>query len=313
MKNKKTWFLASGLFTLLFFLSGCVKTIEQNGTRVPDPDGFIYKTLVVPLGGFLTYLAENFNWGFGLAIIIVTIIVRIILLPMGISQSKKAMVQAEKMQYLKPQIDIAQANMKKATTKEDQMQAQMQMQQVYKENNVSMFGGIGCLPLLIQMPIFSALYFTVSYTQGINSASFLGIDLGKSSLILVILAGLSYVGQGYLSLIGVPEEQKKTMRSMLIVSPLMIVFISFSAPAGVTLYWVVGGIFSCVQTFITNVLMKPRIKQKIAAEMEKNPPKIVVTPTVKDVTPDQAAPKAKAKPINAPKNGRNAGKQQKRK
>lgn len=63
------------------------------------------------------------------------------------------------MQYLKPQIDVAQANMKKATTQEEQMQAQKEMQEVYKENNVSMFGGIGCLPLLIQMPIFSALFF----------------------------------------------------------------------------------------------------------------------------------------------------------
>lgn len=309
MKNKKNWLMGSGLFALVFFLSGCVKTIAgPNNTRVPDPDGFIYKTLVVPLGDFLTYLATNFNWGFGWAIIIVTIVVRIILLPMGISQSKKAMVQSEKMQYLKPQMDIAQANLKQATTREEQLKAQTEMQKIYKENNVNMLGGIGCLPLLIQMPIFSALYFTVSYTQGINTATFMGVNLGKANLIFVALAGLSYVGQSYLSLIGIPEEQKKTMRSMMIVSPLMIVFMSLKAPAGVTLYWVIGGIFSCFQTFITNVLMKPRIKKQIEEEMRLNPPKTVVTPIVKDVTPTAQTKKA---PKNNPTKGRNAGKQRK--
>ncbi len=76
------------------------------------------------------------------------------------------------MQFLKPQVDIAQANLKKATTREEQMQAQADMQKIYSENNVSMFGGIGCLPLLIQMPIFSALYFTARYTQGIQNSEF---------------------------------------------------------------------------------------------------------------------------------------------
>lgn len=76
------------------------------------------------------------------------------------------------------------------------------------------------------------------------------------------LAGLAYLAQGYISMIGIPEEQKKTMKSMLIVSPLMIVFMSFSSPAGVALYWVVGGIFTCIQSAITNILLRPRIKNK---------------------------------------------------
>ena len=61
------------------------------------------------------------------------------------------------------------------------------------------------------------------------------------------------------------------MKTMLIVSPLMIVFMSLSAPAGVTLYWVVGGVFSCLQTFITNVIMKPKIRAQVEAEMKANP------------------------------------------
>ncbi|MGM0124963.1 preprotein translocase subunit YidC [Enterococcus sp. AZ194] len=309
MNKWKNWLLGSGLLTITLFLSGCVR-MDKNGN--PDTNGLIYRALVKPMGSMITYLVDNFHWEYGWAIIVMTIIVRLIILPLGISQSKKSMLQAEKMQMLKPQVDAAQAKLKAATTREEQMEAQTELQKVYKENGMSMTGGIGCLPLLIQMPIFSALYFTARYTEGIQSSTFLNvIDLGKPSLVLVAIAGISYLIQGYISTIGIPEEQKKTMRTMLIVSPLMIVFMSISSPAGVTLYWVVGGIFSCLQTFITNVLMKPKIKAQVAEEFRLNPPKQVVTP-MKDVTPKQTTKKA----ANAPKNanhsgkGRNAGKQQ---
>ncbi len=99
---------------------------------------------------------------------------------------------------------------------------------------------------------------------------------------------------------------------MLIVSPLMIVFMLMSAPAGVTLYWVVGGVFSCIQTFITNVIMKPKIRAQVEAEMKANPPKTVVTPR-KDVTPEKTEAVKKALNTTKPNGkGRNAGKQQRK-
>jgi len=309
MSKIKKWLMTSGLITMMITLSGCVKRLDDGS---PDPNGLIYRFLVNPLGSFLTYMADNWGLGFGWAIIVLTIIIRFILMPLMINQSRKSMFQSEKMQYLKPQIEIAQANMKKATTQEEQMQAQKEMQDVYKENNVSMFGGIGCLPLLIQMPIFSALFFTTRYTAGIESSTFLGMNLGERSLILVAIAGLAYVAQSFISMIGIPDEQKKQMRSMMIVSPMMIVFVSLSSPAGVTLYWVVGGIIGCIQTFITNVLMKPRIKKQIAKEMEENPPKTVVTER-KDVTPNKQSAATKTANTNKNRNNnrnRNAGKQQ---
>lgn len=307
MTKFKNWLLGSGLLGILVFLSGCVRS-DKNGN--PDTSGFVYRMLVVPLENFLNWMVQNFDWSYGLAIIVLTIIVRLIILPLGINQSKKSLIQTEKMQSIKPQIDAAQAKVKQATTPEEQMEAQREMQAVYKENNVSMMGGIGCLPLLIQMPIFSALYYTARFSEGIQHSVFLGIDLSKPSYILVVVVGAAYLLQGYISLIGVPEEQKKTMRSMMIASPLMIVFMSFTSPAGVALYWVVGGIFSCIQTFITNVLMRPRIKAKIREELKNNPPKQVVTKPIKKAEPIQ--PKEIHQPKNKNTSGRNAGKQQRK-
>ncbi|MEG1504122.1 MAG: membrane protein insertase YidC [Enterococcus sp.] len=309
MTKFKNWLLGSGLLGVLLLLSGCVRS-DKNGN--PDTSGLVYRTLVVPLENFLNWMVHNFNWSYGLAIIVLTIIVRLIILPLGIHQSKKSLIQTEKMQAIKPQIDAAQAKVKQASTQEEQMAAQREVQAVYKENNMSMMGGIGCLPLLIQMPIFSALYYTARFSEGMQHSTFLGIDLSKSSMILVVVVGIAYLLQGYISLIGVPEEQKKTMRSMMIASPLMIVFMSFTSPAGVALYWVVGGVFSCLQTFITNVLMRPRIKAKVQEDLKKNPPKQVVTPTIKKAEPVKTKPANLNQPKNKKNtnNGRNAGKQQ---
>lgn len=308
MRKIHKWLFSSALFTLLLVLSGCVQTGSDGK---PTGEGIMYQFLVQPVGNAITYLVDRFDWNYGWAIIFITVIVRLLILPLGLHQSKKSLVQAEKMQAIKPQLDIVQARMKEATTREEQMQAQAQMQQIYKENNMSMMGGIGCLPLLIQMPIFSALFFAVRYTPGISEATFFGIPLGEPNLIFVVLAGLAYFAQGYLSTIGIPEEQKATMKSMLIISPLMIVFVSFSSPAGVALYWVVGGIFTCLQTFLTNILLKPRIKTKIAEELKANPPKQVVT-VRKDVTAENEKTDDARPTKYVSQNGRNAGKQQKK-
>lgn len=305
MKNLKRWMIGSGLFGMLIFLSGCVKT---DSTGTPTGEGIIYNLLVKPMSHLITFFAENWGLGFGWSIILLTMIVRLIILPLGLNQMKKSMIQQEKMAAIKPHMDVINEKMKTATTPEDKMAAQQELQQFYKDNDINIMGGIGCLPLLIQMPIFTALFFAAKVTPGISESIFFGINLGKPSLILVALAGISYFLQSYISMIGMSDEQRKQMRMMTYLSPLMIIFFSFKAPAGVTLYWVIGGIFSCIQSLITNLYHKPKVKREIAEHFEKNPVKIV-KPTVKNTTVKQNAPKNK---LNNRNTGRNQGKQNKK-
>lgn len=308
MKKLKRWLLSSGLLGLLIFLSGCVKT-DKTGN--PTGEGFVYNFLVKPMSNVITFLADDWGLGFGLAIILLTIVVRLIIMPLGLSQMKKSMIQQEKMASVKPYADEINQRSKEATTNEEKMQAQADLQKMYKENDINLMGGMGCLPLLIQMPIFTALFFAAKFTPGINESVFLGIDLGQRSLLLVALAGISYFAQSYISMIGMSEEQKKQMKMMSYMSPIMIIMFSISAPAGVTLYWVIGGIFSCIQSLITNLYHKPKVKAEIAEQLAKNPIK-PVKPKVKDVTPKKA--KQAPKNVNTNKNaqGRNAGKQQRK-
>lgn len=310
-KITKKLFLASSLFTVLLALSGCVK--QENG--VPTGEGWVYNLLVEPMTSLLTHFLGFLNGNYGLAIILFTILVRLIILPLGLHQTKKAAYQSEKMAYLKPQMTVIQERQKAAKTPAEQMAANQQLQALYKDNNMSMFGGIGCLPLLVQMPIFTALFYTIKFLPGIENHTFLGINLANPSLILTALAGMSYLLQSYLSMYGMPEEQKKQMKMMMYMSPLMIMFISFSSPAGVTLYWVVGGIFSCIQTVISTFIQKPRIRKQVEEEFRLNPPKPLRDMPVKDVTPvtptqAQTLQTGKKQPH---KKGRNATAQQKRK
>ncbi|MBF0819528.1 membrane protein insertase YidC [Streptococcus acidominimus] len=305
MKKSNRIVLSGLVLSMLFFLSGCVKT--KNG--VPTGEGWVYKLLVEPMGNVIQFFAENQGLGFGVAIIVVTICVRLLILPLGIYQSWKATYQSEKMHYLKPILAPIQERMKNASSQEEQLAAQQELFATQKEYGVSIFGGMGCLPLLIQMPFFSALFYAARYTEGIADASFMGIALGKSSLILTAVAGVLYFFQSLLMQVGMEDEQKQQMKTMMLMNPLMIVFLSWSSPAGVTLYWVVGGIIGIIQQVITNFFLKPKLRRQVAEEFEQNPPKPLHTSTrVKTETPTMDT----AITSSSKKKNRNAGKQRSR-
>ena len=154
-----------------------------------------------------------------------------------------------------------------------------------------MFGGVGCFPILIQMPFFSAIYFAAQHTEGVAQASYLGIPLGSPSMILVACAGILYYLQSLLSLHGVEDEtQREQIKKMAYVSPITIVVFSLISPASVTLYWVVGGFMMILQQFIVNYIIRPKLRKKVREELAKNPPKASKTSaTRKDVTPESAA------------------------
>lgn len=261
----------------------------------------------------IKYFATDKGLGFGVAIIIVTIIVRLIILPLGIYQSWKATLHSEKMNALKHVLEPHQTRLKEATTQEEKLEAQQALFAAQKENGISMFGGVGCFPILIQMPFFSAIYFAAQYTDGVSSSTFLGINLGSPSIILVAFAGILYYLQSLLSLHGVEDEmQRDQLKKMIYMSPLMIVVFSLFAPASVTLYWVVGGFMMILQQFIVNYVVRPKLRQKVREEFAKNPPKACSASTTggrKDITPNQVTAITTTKKHKK----RNAGKQHSRK
>ena len=287
MKSIKRIALSAMGVAMLLVLTGCVQVDKSTGL----PTGPVWDFLGAPMGEAIKYFATDKGLGFGAAIIIVTIIVRLIILPLGIYQSWKATLHSEKMNALKHVLEPHQTRLKEATTQEEKLEAQQALFAAQKEHGISMFGGVGCFPILIQMPFFSAIYFAAQHTEGVSEASFLGIALGSPSWILIACAGVLYYIQSLLSLHGVEDEtQREQLKKMIYMSPMMIVMFSIFSPASVTLYWVVGGFMMILQQFIVNYIIRPKLRKKVREEYAKNPPKASKTLGArKDVTPESAA------------------------
>ena len=308
MKSIKRIALSIMGVAMLLVLTGCVQVDKATG----QPTGFIWNTIGAPMAEAIKYFANDQGLGFGVGIIIVTIFVRLIILPLGIYQSWKATLHSEKMNALKHVLEPHQTRLKEATTQEEKLEAQQALFAAQKEHGISMFGGVGCFPILIQMPFFSAIYFAAQHTEGVAEASFLGIALGSPSWILIACAGVLYYVQSLLSLHGVEDEtQREQLKKMIYMSPMMIVMFSIFSPASVTLYWVVGGFMMILQQFIVNYIIRPKLRKKVREEYAKNPPKASKTSAArKDVTPESAAVISTS---NKKKNKkRNAGKQHSR-
>ncbi|MFC3931865.1 membrane protein insertase YidC [Streptococcus dentapri] len=307
MKKTTKRLLLSGIaLSTLFILSGCVRVV--NG----KPSGTVWNLLGKPMGNLITYFAEHLGLGFGLGIILVTVLVRLLILPLGLHQARSSAYQAAKRDYLAPIFEPINKRMKQASTQEEKMAAQTELLAAQRENGISMLGGLGCLPLLIQLPFFSAMYWAARFTPGVSKADFLWFNLGHRDIPLMVIIAALYLIQSWLAVRQMPEEQRKQAGMTMYMTPLMMVFFGLSQPSAVVLYWLVGGIFSIIQQLITSFIIKPKLQKQVAEEFKKNPPKTPkkTAPTRKDVTPNN---KKDTREISTKNRQRNAGKQNRKK
>lgn len=209
-------------------------------------------SIAVPLGKLLFYIYDIVN-SYGLSIVVFTILVKLILLPLTIKQTKSM----KQMQELNPKIKALQKKYG-----HDKQKLNEKTMELYRQHNVNPFAS-GCLPLLLQLPVLFALFqvlrlpevyvFTPETYEAVGK-SFLWIkDLSASSSfsdpISYILPILAAVTTYYQSKMVAPKNAEGTQSTMNVVMPLMIGYFSFSFPAGVTLYWVLSNLFQIVQQY----------------------------------------------------------------
>ncbi len=249
---------------LVLLLAGCDYSQEENR------DGFFFNTFVQPMDNFLHFLGENLGNNYGLAIIVITLIVRLVIFPFMMNTYKNQMMMREKMKIVKPEMEEIQKRVKVATTQEEKMEAQQEMMGLYKKHGINPLN-MGCLPILLQMPVVMALYFALRFPSegGITEyPEFLWMDLTQTNILMTIIAGLVYLGQAWVSMQFVSEEQRKQMRLFMYISPLMIVWISLISPSALPLYWAVGGIFLIFQTWAGNTFWKKKVHAEMAPILE---------------------------------------------
>lgn len=280
-KYRKYLGLISLVLLVALIVTGCSGgNINTNTPPHGGIYGWIFKWISLPLQNVMLQTAHAIGGvnGAGWAIVIITLVVRLILMPLMLTQQKKSVTQQEKMARLQPQMKLIQEAMRhKPITQEQQMQLSTWQRELYSKNNVSLTGGIGCLPLIIQMPIMIGIYQAVAYSGVLKHASFFGISLSSKSVVLAIVATVFAVIQGYISLIGIPEEQKKTMQSMMFMNPIMTLFFSLSFSGALALYWAAGNFMMIIQQLLVTFFIMPREKARVANELKNKPATVVVT------------------------------------
>lgn len=296
MKKIRKYLLAgSTLGILALVLSACSSSKSGQATKPGGIYGFFYQYIGLPLQHIMLQMAHALGSnGAGWAIIIMTFVVRLVLMPLMLYQQKKSIEQQEKTARLQPQMTLLQKAMKHENiTQEQQFTLTGWQRDIYKKNNLSMTGGIGCLPLLIQFPILIGIYDAVYYSKALSAATFYGIPLSKRSIVLAIVATLLTVVQTWISTIGIPEQQKKTMQTMLWMNPLMTLFFSISFPSSIALYWAAGNLVLLVQQLVITFMLQPKVKANVEQELQNTPIVEVVTQEKIDQLFNQAAKSAK--------------------
>jgi YidC/Oxa1 family membrane protein insertase len=219
--------------------------------------GNLYNQILYePLYKFLVFLYNSIpGHDLGIAIIILTLLIRVILFPL----SQKSIKSQMRMAQFKDEIKDIQNKYK---SKEEQSRELMKF---YKENKINPFSG--CLPLIIQLPILLALYRVFINVLNPKNGLLLGhtflgiIDLSVPSPILAILAGISQFFASRLAMkrtVTMPQPgasdkavnaQKSMSKQMAYFFPILTIFIAWKFPAGLAFYWVVSTLLGLIQDY----------------------------------------------------------------
>ncbi len=199
-----------------------------------------------PIAKAILYLLDVFFkmfHNYGIAIIVLTILVKVITYPLT-AVSFKSM---KRMQTIQPHV-----NALKERLKDNPKKMQKEMMELYKEHKVNPMGG--CLPMLIQLPIFVALFNALRNAVELKGASFLwmhdlsmpdtvAVVAGLPINILPIIMGGTMFWQQKMSTVD-PAQAK-----MMMFMPIIFTFIFYSFPSGLVLYWLVNNVLSIAQQY----------------------------------------------------------------
>ena len=222
--------------------------------------------LIARLIGYIMAFIYNLVNNYGLSVIILTLLTRIIMLPMYAKQIE----YSAKMSAVQDEVKEIQTRYAK-----DQAKVNEKMQEIYSREGIN--PASGCLPLIIQMPIilglFTLLRNPLSYMTQPSMVmavheSFLWVqDLCQpDNWILPILAGITTYLTSQATAAAAGPAGGMNSAVMKYVYPIMICLLGRSFPAGLALYWTVGNAFTIVQTLIMN---KRREKINFEAEVER--------------------------------------------
>ncbi|WP_420707971.1 membrane protein insertase YidC [Campylobacter sp. MG1] len=216
-----------------------LESVDARLTNVVEYGWFTF--IAKPMFSFLSFLYSHIgNWGW--AIVVLTIIIRIILFPL----TYKSMVSMQKLKILAPEVKEIQEKYKGNPQK-----MQMHMMELYKKHKANPLGG--CLPILIQIPIFFAIYRVLLNAIELKAAPWAlwinDLAVQDPYYILPIYMGATMFLQQIITPMTIQDPTQAKIIKFL---PLVFVIFFINFPAGLTLYWCINNTFSLVQQLFIN-------------------------------------------------------------
>ena len=242
-----------------FDLSDVATCSEFN---VFSGDEGLWTTLFVKTLAWLITKIGMFTQNYGWAIIIVTILIRLVLYPL----TQKTAMQSENLNAAKTKLDKLELKYRNRNDQQSQMLKAQEMMAIYKQYNINPMSG--CLYALIQIPLFFAFYEALYRLPVVLEENFFGINLGITPLtafqhgqyyyiaFVILVIAATYFSFKLNTTMNPAGEQAKQMKLMMNISIAMISFASFTISTGIALYWIVNSSFTIVQ----NLLVKRRKK-----------------------------------------------------
>ena len=203
-----------------------------------------FSIVAMPLFWVLKFFYK-FIGNYGWAIVLITIITRIPFIPL-MHKSQQTM---KKMQEIQPKILEL-----KERHKKDPQQMQKELMGIYKKHKVNPMGG--CLPMVLQIPVFIALYNVLSKAIELRGSPFIwwihDLSVKDPYYILPVVMGITMVIQQKMT----PTTMDPTQAKMMMVLPIVFTFMFLTFPSGLVIYWLINNILAIAQQYYANKSMK---------------------------------------------------------
>ena len=224
----------------------------------PSNGGYegIWSTLFIKPLSWLIIKIGMFVKNYGLAIIIVTLIIRLIIFPI----SKKSALQSENMKKASGDLQKLQNKYRNKKSQEDQMKQAQEMMAIYKKYGINPMSG--CIFALIQIPLLFAFYEAMNRLPLIFEGSFIGMDLGMSPIngigkgnflyvfIIILVILTTYLSFKLNKTANTADAAGVNMKMMTNMSIGMIALASFSISTSIGIYWICNSTFTIIQNLL---------------------------------------------------------------
>ena len=215
------------------------------------------RAIVKVLFAGLVWIHDNVTQNWGMAIVLATLILRLVLFPVNqysMVNMKKTQLQMAKLQ---PKVKAIRNKYKKAKDSQSKGKMNQEMMELYKREGVNPMGGLtGCLPLLAQFPILIGFYNMLTVAVELRGAPFFGWiqDLSQEDpyMILPIMMAVTMFAQQKLAMSKITDPQQLQQQRMMLFMPIVFGFICLQMPSGLVLYWFVNNLLGMGQQWLVN-------------------------------------------------------------